>query len=76
MENLPRSKKALLLGLLMAVITPPAVIIDQKLRERRRKENIKKDRERIEMKLAANPELRYKADLSIPKEDNGTPLEK
>ena len=76
MENLSRSKKALVLGLLMAVITPPLVIYDQKRGEWRRKQNIKTDRERIETKLAANPDLHFKASMSLPKEDIGGVVDK
>jgi len=76
MGNLSRAKKALLLGLLMAVLIPPAAILDQKRSEWRRKQNIQKDRERIETKLAANPELHFKADMSLPKEDTGGTKEK
>jgi len=76
MGNLSRAKKALLLGLLMAVLIPPAAILDQKRSEWRRKQNIQKDRERIETKLTANPKLHFKASMSLPKEDTGGTKEK
>lgn len=62
MENLKLARIFLYFGLTIGASVPIFVIINQGIASDRRKQGIKKDRERIQKKLEENPDLKFRTE--------------